>query len=325
MPNQIQSQSVLVREGEGLVSPGLQGLKSTANRQNTTTALVNQDSQIQDGLQREAERRRNKTMHAGLRNSDVNLRKSERMNNFFRNANRIVMEDDVQNFIRDLVHTKFRMKEREWHLVSSLEGINVYADQRNLKLELSGDFVSRAELKDTLVQVNKQIEASKAQGSGDSSVSSMLKAFILLLVALEAPKWAPLGGFGSQFSIPILLILCALKFYLDNNGSESGNQVRDDALVRTLALKAVPNQYFLKAQFYILGSPDELLTLILNESMRTLWDFDLISATLNAEENKTVLVYNGPGGKRFTETVEFSYMVHEQRFYIVEQANSSSM
>ena len=71
-------------------------------------------------------------MQAGLRNSDVNLRKSERMNNFFRNANRIVMEDDVQNFIRDLVHTKFRLKEREWHLIGSLEGINVYADQRNV-------------------------------------------------------------------------------------------------------------------------------------------------------------------------------------------------
>ena len=58
------------------------------------------------------------------------------------------------------------------------------------------------------------------------------------------------------------------------------------------------NQYILKAQFFILGSPDELLKLILNESLRTLWDFELVSATLNQEENKTVLNYYGAPGKR---------------------------
>ena len=111
---------------------------------------------------------------------------------------------------------------------------------------------------------------------------------------------------------------------MDSSRQSSGTSVKNDTL--DLGPKGqVPSQYILKAQFFILGSPDELLKLVLNESMRSLWDFELISAALNADENKTVLTYYGPGNKRFTETVEFSYMVHEQKFYIVEQVNSSSL
>ena len=66
-----------------------------------------------------------------LGRSDINLRRSEQMNSFFKSATRVIGEDDVQNFIRDLVHTKFRLKERSWQLNSSTDGINVYADVRN--------------------------------------------------------------------------------------------------------------------------------------------------------------------------------------------------
>lgn len=39
-----------------------------------------------------------------------------------------------------------------------------------------------------------------------------------------------------------------------------------------------------------------------------------------------MLVYHGAKDQpNFSETVEFSYMVHDQRFYIVEQVNSSSI
>ena len=81
------------------------------------------------------------------RNSEVNLRKSEVMNNFFRAATKVIEEDDVQNFIRDLVDTKFRLKERDWILNNSTDGINVYTDVRNVKLDGDIDRVTRTELR----------------------------------------------------------------------------------------------------------------------------------------------------------------------------------
>lgn len=276
-------------------------------------------------------------MHGdGLRNSDVDLRKSQRMNNFFRNANRIVMEDDVQNFIRDLVHSKFRMKDREWHLVSSIEGINVYADQRNTNIEINGDYVSRNDLKECLTKAGGS--SSLDNNKEYTQLGSMLKASVALIIGMEVLKWAPSWVLNSRFSMFVIhqdkvyaniiffiLFACAAKYHMDSSSLGTGSKTNEDAISRCLKPRAVPAQYILKAQFFVLGSPDELLTLILNEGQRATWDFDLVSATLNADENKTVLCYNGPGGKRFSETVEFSYMVHEQKFYIVEQANSSNL
>ena len=68
------------------------------------------------------------------------------MNSFFKSATRVIGEDDVQNFIRDLVHNKFRWKERNWYLNSSTDGINVYSDLRN-SLNSDDQYVSKAEVK----------------------------------------------------------------------------------------------------------------------------------------------------------------------------------
>ena len=93
----------------------------------------------------------------------------------------------------------------------------------------------------------------------------------------------------------------------------------------TASTHDTPQQYNLKAQFFLIGSPDELLKLILDESSRHHWDFELLSAKLNSEENKTTLTYYGPNNSKYAETVEFSYMLFEQKFYIVEQVNSSDL
>ena len=95
----------------------------------------------------------------------VSLRKSEAMNNFFRSATRVIMEDDVQNFIRDLVHTKFRLKDRDWILNSALDGINMYTDMRGIKLDSGAgalDVVTRSELKEIINKNNQHVEKALA-------------------------------------------------------------------------------------------------------------------------------------------------------------------
>lgn len=121
------------------------------------------------------------------RHSDVNLRRSEVMNNFFRAATKVIEEDDVQNFIRDLVDTKFRLREREWILKGSTDGINVYVDNRNAQLDGSSDTVSRSELREIIDQNNKAIDEAMHQDGGDV-VSTCLRAMTVILACLNSPN-----------------------------------------------------------------------------------------------------------------------------------------
>ena len=78
---------------------------------------------------------------------------------------------------------------------------------------MNGGYVSRGELKDVLIQSSRKMgQAGTAARDDDSYLSTFLKAFIGLLITLNAPKWVPAGVLDSKFAILLLFILCALKY-----------------------------------------------------------------------------------------------------------------
>jgi hypothetical protein len=94
-----------------------------------------------------------------------------------------------------------------------------------------------------------------------------------------------------KFTITVLLFLFVLQYLLDSGSSKVQNIPKLDESVLAVGGEQPVPQYHLKASFFVLGSPDELLKLILDESVRNQWDVDLVSARLNEAENKTILSY----------------------------------
>lgn len=145
---------------------------------NASTVVQNQQNGMENNVEaiiRAKTQRINKT--------EVNhLRKSENMNNFFRSATRVIQMDDVQNFIKDLVQGKFKLKDREWYLCGCNDGINVYADSRNVKLDKNNDSLGREQLSLILSQNNKSIQQSVHASLGKSSVLGTVLNFLIIII-----------------------------------------------------------------------------------------------------------------------------------------------
>jgi hypothetical protein len=82
--------------------------------------------------------------------------------------------------------------------------------------------------------------------------------------------------------------------------------------------------YGLKVQTFMLCSPDEVLKALLDESTRANWDFGLRRVSYDEGQNEITLAYNGGMGsdgtvrRDFVERVQVSYLVFEQKFFIIE-------
>jgi len=64
----------------------------------------------------------------------------------------------------------------------------------------------------------------------------------------------------------------------------------------------------LKAQFLLPGGPEELLKVLLDEKVRKEWDFGLVKAEQKNNKMNVSYLYENCHYK-FSETIEFSYMV----------------
>lgn len=86
-----------------------------------------------------------------------------------------------------------------------------------------------------------------------------------------------------------------------------------------------------KIQFFMLCSPDEVLKALLDEKMRSQWDFGLNTISVDNATNKIMLSYDGgmraDGSQRepLQEKVQISHLVFEQKFFIIEQINSPNI
>ena len=78
----------------------------------------------------------------------------------------------------------------------------------------------------------------------------------------------------------------------------------------------------IKSQFFVLCSPDEILKQLLDDKTRRQWDENLRSATVNTQINNLTLVYENQDLSPFTEVITFKYMVHQNKFYIIEDIES---
>lgn len=82
--------------------------------------------------------------------------------------------------------------------------------------------------------------------------------------------------------------------------------------------------YGLKVQTFMLCSPDEVLKALLDESTRANWDFGLRRVSYDESLNEITLAYSGGMGsdgtvkRDFVERVQVSYLVFEQKFFIIE-------
>ena len=71
----------------------------------------------------------------------------------------------------------------------------------------------------------------------------------------------------------------------------------------------------MKANFFVLCSPDEILKMLLDVSKKAQWDHGLTSAQM---ENNVMAVKYGP----FSESLTFQFMVNRDKFYIIESASA---
>ena len=76
----------------------------------------------------------------------------------------------------------------------------------------------------------------------------------------------------------------------------------------------------MKVQFHIQCSPDEVLRVLLCEKTRLLWDHNLQEITVNSALNQLSLKYRtSDPGVLLSETIQFKYMAHQNKFYIIEE------
>ena len=159
---------------------------------------------------------------------DRSLQRSIRMNNFFKSATRIMEEDDVQNFIQDLVHSKFRLNDRDWYICSSSDGLNVYVDSRHPALErvVTGmaDTVSREEMV-ALLRKNSERVQSSVGGLVGSVGQATWEEIVLRVVAVIV---AVLNVRSMRFLAPPLFDFYAssVEVLIGGPGHHEGQQLR---------------------------------------------------------------------------------------------------
>ena len=108
-------------------------------------------------------------------------------------------------------------------------------------------------------------------------------------------------------AIVLILIYGLMSFF---GGESRSSKIKPINENQFLPNNPVHDQYLLTAQFFILGSPDELLKVLLDETQRNHWDFNVVKSELDSINNRLVITYRGQGPHNtFSETIEFSYMV----------------
>ena len=86
-------------------------------------------------------------------------------------------------------------------------------------------------------------------------------------------------------------------------------------------------KYKLKANFFLLGTPDEVLKCLVDLKLRKMWDYNILNIAKHPTNNSMKVTYKSKDASLpdYFEEISFSYFQNEQIFYIIESINSPTL
>ena len=190
--------------------------------------------------------------------------------------------------------------------------------------------VPKAEIT-ALLQTQAKEMASMRQQQGNG-VSQLLQAFCVAgFMFSNTSTFLKLGSFDlsreslkSMHDIKVINIiqtLCLASFILLAFVQFFQAQNRDTKVSEPkVKNRELAFPYQMRAQFYFLAGPDELLKVLLDHKNREQWDHGLSKAIIDSATNQIQLTYKSTSNDHldYNERIHIKYFVDGDRFYIVE-------
>ena len=127
---------------------------------------------------------------------------------------------------------------------------------------------------------------------------------------------------AESLQIMVLLLMLISAFFVKPMGSNASNDVVPP--VRTEPNK-LEDDYYVKAEFHIVSSPEEILKTLVDWKSRSKWDYDLNLAQADLFKNELHLEYVNDRGEVLQENIKIKYIVESQHFYIIENITSPTI
>lgn len=222
----------------------------------------------------------------------------------------------------------------KWELVDCQDGVNMYSDQKLKPGVYDKDMgkeptISRKEAEKLLREQNELTKKVISSSGGTSLCDMMSQVCTLMLlisnsqqiksyaVILEEKTRIKAGEIlESQHAqiclIGMIVFLQVVSFAQKKSAQASLSQSVLPTLPSSRNTFYAPLQ--VKAQLFLLCTPDEVLKLLLNQSSRTAWDFGVEHMQVDFARSVLSLKYVN----NYQEEISFKYMISENKFYILE-------